>query len=85
MKARATIAALVENAQSNGAIDPKLNPDAVARAFIAMFYGFVLQKLWDKKTPHQEMLVVFEVFIDALTSPKVTKRRRANKMAQAEA
>jgi len=80
----ATIAALVEKAQSNSAIDSKLNPDAVARALIAMFHGFVLQKLWDKKTPHQEMLVVFEVFIDALTSPKVTQGRSANKTAQVD-
>lgn len=81
---RQAIADVVKREQQDGAVDSTLNPDAVARAFIAVFYGFVLQKLWDSKTPHKDMLVVFDVFIDAVVArdPKRKTGKRAGRRNQ---
>lgn len=43
---RRLIAGLVEKAQQAGAISQDLKPDAVARTFVAIFQGFVLQLAW---------------------------------------
>ena len=43
---RATISLLAERAQRSGQISNELSPDAIARSFIALFQGFVLQATW---------------------------------------
>lgn len=45
-----------------------LQPDAVARIFVAMFHGFVLQMLWSPATPHQEMMKVFDHLVLSITT-----------------
>lgn len=52
--------------------DPEsnLDSDAVARIFLAMFHGFVLQMLWDPNTPHREMMKVFDHLVRALSTTK---------------
>lgn len=53
-------------------LPPDLQPDAVARMYVAMFHGFVLQMLWDPKTPHQEMMKVFDHLVGAIAvTPEV--------------
>ena len=47
----------------------RLDPDAAARLFVAMFHGFVLQMLWDSSTPHRQMLKVFDHLVRALSTP----------------
>jgi AcrR family transcriptional regulator len=43
---RTTITLLVERAQRSGQISNELSADAIARSFIALFQGFVLQATW---------------------------------------
>lgn len=43
----ALLAALVERAQKAGQLSSHVNPEATARALIALFHGFVLQKSWE--------------------------------------
>lgn len=45
-----------------------LESDAVARMFLAMFHGFVLQMIWDPNTPHREMMKVFEYLVQSLAA-----------------
>ena len=45
-----------------------LDSDAAARMIVAMFHGFVLQMLWDRNTPHREMMKVFDHLVRALTT-----------------
>jgi len=75
---RQSIATLIAKSQRDGDLSKDLDPEAVARSFIATFYGFVLQKLWDPETPHEPMLDVFDVFVDALGSPLVADASSAD-------
>ena len=43
---RGAFAKMVERGQASGQLDPELEPDAVARAMIALFQGLVLQRTW---------------------------------------
>ena len=45
---RQMITDLIERAQSKGLWDRDANPDAVARTLIALFQGFLLQKVWNE-------------------------------------
>jgi len=54
-----------------------LQPDAVARMFVAMFHGFVLQMLWNPATPHREMMKVFDHLVLSMsTMPNVDAPKR---------
>lgn len=44
---RESFKGVIQRAQERGEIKPSLDPDAVARAFMALFGGFVLQKAVD--------------------------------------
>jgi AcrR family transcriptional regulator len=46
---RALLASLVAKAQARGEVPKALDPDAAARALIALFQGFVLQAAWDPR------------------------------------
>lgn len=43
---RGAFAKMVGRGQASGHLDPELEPDAVARAMIALFQGLVLQRTW---------------------------------------
>ena len=57
---------LVRKASKERTTGVRLDPDAIARTIISMYHGFVLQMLWDSKTPQQDMMEVFDVVIDTL-------------------
>lgn len=59
--------ALIEIIRKSG-LQADLQADAVARMFVAMFHGFVLQMLWDPETPHREMIEVFDYLTRALAT-----------------
>lgn len=70
---RHEIASLVRRAQKSGQIESGLDADAVARSFIALFHGFLLQKLWDPKLDIEACTEVFEHFLSSL---KATSKKR---------
>jgi AcrR family transcriptional regulator len=57
---RQSLARLVAKAQARGDVAKGLDPDAAARALIALFQGFVLQLAWDPRADpagYQSLLV----------------------------
>ena len=44
--ARAGMGAVIRAAQDRGEVDPALDPEALARAVVALFHGFLLQRAW---------------------------------------
>jgi hypothetical protein len=72
----AKIAALIARAQKEGRLVTSVDPDALARASIALFHGFVLQKLWDPKVPPEPYLAALDAFLGGLVVDK--RKRRAD-------
>jgi AcrR family transcriptional regulator len=62
----AKIAALIARAQKAERLVTSVDPDALARASIALFHGFVLQKLWDPKVPHEPYLAALDALLAGL-------------------
>jgi AcrR family transcriptional regulator len=62
----ALIVELLRRGQRSGALDPALNPRSIARAMVAMFQGFVLQRLWGEPFSTAEALAAFELFLSSL-------------------
>jgi AcrR family transcriptional regulator len=61
------IVELLRRGQRSGVIDPALNPRGVARSMVAMFQGFVLQRLWGEPFSNAEAMAVFELFLRSIT------------------
>jgi AcrR family transcriptional regulator len=66
----AKIAALMARAQKEERLVASVEPDALARASIAMFHGFVLQKLWDPKVPIEPYLAALDALLAGLMLDK---------------
>jgi AcrR family transcriptional regulator len=62
----AKIAALIARAQKEERLVTSVDPNALARASIALFHGFVLQKLWDPKVPLEPYLAAFDALLAGL-------------------
>lgn len=80
---RRDLVALVRRGQADGVFDPDLKADAVARAIIAIFHGFVLQGLWASKLDVDACRTVFERFLGSLSAPPVLAARRAGQRRKA--
>ncbi|MGJ4891946.1 TetR/AcrR family transcriptional regulator [Bradyrhizobium sp. HKCCYLRH3099] len=65
----AVIAELLQRGQRLGVIDRAVNPRSMARTMVAMFQGFVLQRLWGEPFSPAEALASFEVLLAGL-APK---------------
>jgi len=63
------LAEIVRRAQKEGRLAPALDPEALARAMVALFHGFVLQKLWDPRVPTAPYTVVLDAILDSLATP----------------
>lgn len=63
---RATITGLVERAQRSGQISNELSADAIARSFIALFQGFVLQVAWETNIDVEACVVVVNRMLQGL-------------------
>jgi AcrR family transcriptional regulator len=57
---RSMIVGLVEKAQSMGRISSDLSADAIARALIAVFHGFILQTSWGEKIDIDDCITVID-------------------------
>jgi AcrR family transcriptional regulator len=62
----AKITALMARAQEEERLVPSVDPGALARASIALFHGFVLQKLWDPKLPLEPYLAALDTLLAGL-------------------
>jgi hypothetical protein len=69
----AKIAAMVARAQEEERLVTSIDPDALARVSIALFHGFVLQKLWDPKVPLEPYLAAVDALLAGL---EVAKQKR---------
>jgi AcrR family transcriptional regulator len=69
----AKISALMARAQKEGRLVTSVEPDPLARASIALFHGFVLQKLWDPKVSLEPYLAALDALLVGLV---VDKRKR---------
>jgi AcrR family transcriptional regulator len=63
---RGQLAKLIARAQAQGRITKTLGADAIARSLIALFHGFVLQKLWEPDYSVKQLRIVFEHFLQSL-------------------
>jgi AcrR family transcriptional regulator len=75
---RARLAALVRAGQAQGELRPDLDADALARAMIALFHGFVLQQAWEPVVRVAPYLEVLDALLDGLR-PRATARRPARR------
>jgi hypothetical protein len=69
----ARISVLVERAQKGGCLVASAEPEALARAMVALFHGFVLQKLWDPALGTTPYLAVLDAIIDGLLASKAKR------------
>jgi len=75
---RRVLADLVRDGQRRGDVTKSLDPDNAARAMIALFQGFVLQKAWEPRLPVEPYLATIDLMIMALLR-STSDRRRARK------
>ena len=63
---RAMFAGFVREAQDRGELRRDLDPDAVARLVLSLFFGFVLQQAWDRRAELEPYLDAIEAGLDGL-------------------
>jgi TetR/AcrR family transcriptional regulator, transcriptional repressor of aconitase len=63
---RRVLTALIAAARQRREIPAELSPDAIARAFIALFQGFVLQQAWDERAPVESYVEVLRAIVTGL-------------------
>jgi AcrR family transcriptional regulator len=63
---RAMFAGFVREAQDRGELPPDLDPDAVARLVLSLFFGFVLQQAWDRRAELEPYLDVIDAGLNGL-------------------
>jgi len=66
----ALIVDLLRRGQRSGAIDLAIRPRAAARAMVAMFQGFVLQRLWGETVSTAEAMHAFDIFLAGLAAKR---------------
>ena len=66
---RAALTAILASAQARGEIPPGIEPDALARAMVALFHGFVLQQAWDETADVDAYLDAIDALVRALIVP----------------
>jgi AcrR family transcriptional regulator len=59
---------LLRRGQRLGLIDDAVNPRSVARAMVAMFQGFVLQRLWREPVSTADAMSAFDAFLAGLAA-----------------
>jgi len=60
------ITELLQSAQRLGVIDGAIDPRSMARTMVAMFQGFVLQRLWGEPFSSSEAMAAFEALLSGL-------------------
>lgn len=70
---RAAFVQAVRQRQASGEIDPSLDPDAVARAMIALFQGLILQRTWYRKVDVEGYSAVVRALLGGLRRPQLAE------------
>jgi AcrR family transcriptional regulator len=70
---RGLIAGLVERGQRVGRLSNALSADAIARSFIALFQGFVLQVAWGEDIDVEACVAVVDRMLQGLALPPPTR------------
>jgi AcrR family transcriptional regulator len=76
---RQVITDLIERAQSKGLWDRAVNPDAVARALIALFQGFLLQKVWKEPLDIDAIVNAVDQMLGAFMTGQASGKSRGKK------
>ena len=74
---RSLIVGLVEEAQRIGRLSDDLSANAVARCFVALFQGFVLQVVWGEDVDVESCVAALDRMLQGLanSNPQPTRRR----------
>jgi AcrR family transcriptional regulator len=74
---RSLIVGLVEEAQRIGRLSDDLSADAVARCFVALFQGFLLQVAWGEDVDVESCVAALDRMLQGLanSNPQPTRRR----------
>ncbi len=74
---RTLIVGLVEHAQRVGRLSDDLSAEAVARCFVALFQGFVLQVVWGEDVDVESCVVALDRMLQGLarSNPQPTRGR----------
>jgi AcrR family transcriptional regulator len=75
---RERLAALIRLGQTHGELRRDVDADAMARAMIALFHGFVLQQAWDPRANVASYLQVLDALLDGLR-PRRSGRQGARR------
>jgi AcrR family transcriptional regulator len=76
---RQMITDLIKRAQSRGLWDRNTNPDAVARTLIAVFQGFLLQRVWNEPLDIDAILSTVEQMLGAFMTGQTSSKSRSKK------
>ena len=76
---KSQICKLIRRAQALGKLSRAVEAEATARAMIAMFHGFILQKLWEPGLDPAVGLLVFESLLDSLSVKSDRKPARKSR------
>jgi len=72
---RKLLSQALSEAQANGQLPRRLNPEAVARVLIAQFHGCILQQAWDERMDVAEFARTAEAMLAAYLLRQTTPRR----------
>jgi AcrR family transcriptional regulator len=73
----ALIVDLLRRGQRLGVIDGTVQPRSIARTMVAMFQGYILQRLWGEPFPVAEATAAFDLFLEGLAAkPRVARADR---------
>ncbi|HUN99379.1 MAG TPA: TetR/AcrR family transcriptional regulator [Bradyrhizobium sp.] len=73
---RQMITNLIERAQSRGLWNRDANPDAIARTLVALFQGFLLQKVWNEPLDIDVIVGTVDQMVTALATAKTPTKPR---------
>src|ERR1700742_4592120 len=59
---------LLQRGQRLGLVGKKIDPTAIARTIVAMFQGFVLQRVWGEPFKATAALAAFDLFLEGLAT-----------------
>jgi AcrR family transcriptional regulator len=73
---RHMIAGLIERAQSKDLWSRDASPDAIARTLVALFQGFLLQKVWNEPLDIDVIIETIDQMLTALAMAETKPRRQ---------
>jgi AcrR family transcriptional regulator len=72
---RRALSAFVTEAAKRGDLPPGVDADSLARAFIALFHGIILQQAWDEKVDVEAYVATLDLIVSALAKTGVSRSR----------